>query len=832
MAEDTLDHVADDVALDADSVRANAESVLKEDLYWFPVRHHSPAVARHVESAILERKPKLVFIEGPSEANDLVQHVVDSKTRPPVAIYSSYRDDDNALGLAGIESPSEDVPARFACWYPMLAYSPEYVAMRAARKIGSEVVFMDLPHYGQIRSAAQQAGALDDAKPQADDNGALAPEEHGESARGHQVQREDDRLIIESGFYQALAREAGYRTWEEAWDSLFEFGRLADDREAFREEMAVFCAAARATASPQRMQMDFTRERERFMIRCIRETLGQRKLPTSDAMVVCGGFHLFLDRDDPEPPPELPPGTVYTTVVPYSFFRVSELSGYASGNRAPQFYQLHWDLSQKKRGEDLLAEHTVAVLNRARREGEALSSADAIAVTQHARLLARLRGRATPVLDDIHDALITCCCKGDPEDDGLLLRRAMDAVDIGTKVGRVTPALGRLPLVNDFYAQISDLDLGEVMGKEKRLTMDLDKRDDLAASRSVFLHRLRYMEIPIGQLVDAPTDFATGTIFRERWALQWSPKIEPELVEQNLYGDSIESAVISRLHEDLARDEQHAGKTCQRLVWAIDMDLPNLIREVEDKCSMAIDNDTRFVSLSQALRHLNVIDRYAVYHNLRRQVLADLIERCFDRACFAIPDVSSVPEQQQEEVVEALKSLAEIVLGKDSEDLDADLFAQHVRSAAAMSTVPFLRGVFLGTLTEMRYMTPEDLALEVANYASSPPEKMIEAGDLLDGIMAVSRTSILLGADALIGAIDDLLRAAEWNAFLTMIPKLRAAFERLHARQCDSLAARVAKKYGLAEDESLTELRTSVGAAAVIARIDRQVAEVMKEWEF
>ena len=57
---------------------------------------------------------------------------MDAKTRPPVAIYSSYRDDDNVLGLAGIESPAADIPARFACWYPLLAYSPEYVAMAAA----------------------------------------------------------------------------------------------------------------------------------------------------------------------------------------------------------------------------------------------------------------------------------------------------------------------------------------------------------------------------------------------------------------------------------------------------------------------------------------------------------------------------------------------------------------------------------------------------------------------------------------------------------------------------------------------------------------------------
>ena len=138
--------MSETTALDADAVRTQVEAVLAEPLYWFPVRHHSPAVARHLEAVMLERRPKILFLEAPAEANDLVKHVVDAKTRPPIAIYSSYRDDGNVLGLAGIESPAPDIPPRFAVWYPLMAYSPEYVAMQAAKKIGAGVIFIDLPH--------------------------------------------------------------------------------------------------------------------------------------------------------------------------------------------------------------------------------------------------------------------------------------------------------------------------------------------------------------------------------------------------------------------------------------------------------------------------------------------------------------------------------------------------------------------------------------------------------------------------------------------------------------------------------------------------------------
>jgi hypothetical protein len=788
------------------AIQSTCDAVLAEDLYWFPVRHHSPAVAEHVEAAILQRRPKLIFLEGPHEANDLLPHLIDARTKPPVAIYSSYRDDNNVLGLAGIASAAEHIPPRFACWYPLLAYSPEYVALLAADKVGAAVVFMDLPHYAQIKPA---------------------------EPRPRNVEREEERLIVESGFYQRLAKAAGYRSWDEAWDSLFEMRDFGDDYEPFRRELATFCAAVRATTPPERIEQDGTLERERFMLRTIREQLKKRKIKAGQAMVVCGGFHLFLDRDDATPPPETPPGTIYTTIVPYSFFRVSELSGYAAGNRAPQFYQTYWELRRAGRAGDTLVEQVTAVLKQARREGEPLSSADAIAVCQHAEMLARLRGRPTPVLDDIHHALYTCCCKGDPREEGVHLQRAIDAADIGTKIGRVTPDLGRLPVINDFYAQLDELDLGEVHGKEKRIVLVLDKRDDLANRRSVFLHRLRFLGVPLAGLAEAPSgDFATGTIFREKWELRWSPQVEDTLIEQNLYGDTVEAAALARLREQLAEDELHAGRACQRLVAAIDMDLPNLVREVEDACGRAIDNDTRFVSLTQALASLTVIERYAVYRNLRRDLLDDLIVRCFDRACFSILDVVAVPAEQQTEVVSALLTLAEVTLRGHRQGLDRDLFAEHVRKAAAATTVPFLRGVFLGMLTELREKTAEDLAAELSALAQAPIDRMVTAGDLLDGILAVSRTSILLGADALIGALDELLRAADWEPFLTMLPRLRAAFERLHAGQRDSLAARVAQRYGLAEQESLTELRTSVGAAALFAQIDRQVAEIMTKWEF
>lgn len=858
LTDDTVSEIGQQIDINVDDIRDRVAAVLGQSLYWFPVRHHSPSVARHLQSVILKRKPKMIFIEGPFDANHMLKHVVDAATKPPVAIYSSYRDDDNVLGLAGITSAAEHIPARFASWYPMLSYSPEYVAMKAAEKIGAKVTMMDLPHHALIKPAnllmtlgpAAASGQDPDdeekedndaqptkTEPKADAAEANESNPSAEKTENAESQSPKDksgseRLITESSFYQKLAEVAGFRTFNEAWDSLFEI-RNFDDVELFRRELATFCAAARATANVQHVRRDGTLDRERFMMRIIRKTIADEGLSEDQCMVICGGFHLFLNADDDVAPPEPPAGTVYTTIVPYSYFRVSELAGYGAGNRAPQYYQSMWDLHAKDGEQNLLIEHVVNVLKQARKEGEALSSADAISTCQHAEMLARLRGRPAPILDDIHDALITCCVKGDPRDVGIHLLKAIDHADIGTRIGRVTEALGQLPIVNDFYRQLDELQLSEVMNKEKRVTMTLDRREELASSQSSFLHRSVFLEVPFASQTDAPSgDFATGTLFKERWALRWSPGVEATLIEKNLYGDTIESAALARLREQLAKEEIHAGKTSAVLLSAANMDLPNLIHEVEGALSKAIDSDSRFVSLAQALINLVVIERYAIYRNVRTGIIDELITRCFDRACFSILDIIAVPEEQQQHVMSALMSVAEIVQRGDRKDLDRDHFIEHVKHAADATEVPFLRGVLLGILAELRVISPDDLATELSALAKAPQEIMATAGDFLDGIMAASRTSIMLGAKSLVAAIDELLRAAEWDPFLTMVPRMRAAFERLHDQQKDSIAETVAKQYGLEEADSLLELRTSVGAAAVITKIDQRVSEIMKRWDF
>ncbi len=413
--------------------------------------------------------------------------------------------------------------------------------MKAAAAIKADVVFIDLPHHAMIRPHTENVPAAPPAGP--------TPPARAEQPR---AARNDDELITGSSFYRQLAEAAGYKSWDEAWDTLFE-NPHSTDYEAFRREMATFCCAARATADDLPIHVEETLQRERHFMKTIRETLAARKLKPEDAMVVCGGFHLFLDRNDKTPPPACPEGTLYCTIVPYSYFRISEMAGYGAGNRAPQFYQTCFNLVEAGRATDIAMEHAIAVLRQMRKGGDPLSTADAISVTHHSGMLAGLRGRSHPTLDDIHDALTTCCCKGNPAEEGQKLQAAMDSAGIGNAIGKVTPKLGRLPIVDDFH--LATVRFGSRRGDGQRKADDGEartSRETLDSRRSAFLHRVAYLQVPFGGMSDITGDFS-GTLFREHWQLKWDPRTEPALTEQSLYGDTVEAAAARTITRSTGR---------------------------------------------------------------------------------------------------------------------------------------------------------------------------------------------------------------------------------------------------------------------------------------
>jgi hypothetical protein len=323
-------------------------------------------------------------------------------------------------------------------------------------------------------------------------------------------------------------------------------------------------------------------------------------------------------------------------------------------------------------------------------------------------------------------------------------------------------------------------------------------------------------------------------IFREEWWVAWAPKVEAALIEESVHGETVEAAALAKLDEELAREAGSAGAVAERLLRAVNMDLPGMVMRLQGSAGAAIDSDARLGSLGQALVHLVVLERQAARRRLRKDLIDELIERCFGRACFAMPSAANVPPEEYEEVVTGVKSLAEVLLGEKGAELDRDLFVMNARTTLADSKSQRLRGALAGILTEIRAQTPEALADDVARFARALPDEMVQCGDFLSGVMETSKTALMLGADGIVRAIDELLRKATWDQFLVLLPRTRGAFEACHERARVALADRVATIYGLQDDEAaaVTKLTTSVDAAVMLSAIDARVGQIMKEWDF
>src|SRR6478735_12513532 len=92
------------------------------------IRHHGPGSARNVKAFLEVTKPDIVLVEGPPEADAILQWAASEEMKPPVAILV-YQPD----------NPQQSV------FYPFAEFSPEWQAILYAKQNNIHVRFMDLP---------------------------------------------------------------------------------------------------------------------------------------------------------------------------------------------------------------------------------------------------------------------------------------------------------------------------------------------------------------------------------------------------------------------------------------------------------------------------------------------------------------------------------------------------------------------------------------------------------------------------------------------------------------------------------------------------------------
>src|SRR5579885_2268154 len=208
-----------------------------DNVIFFPIRHHSPACAWHLERLISERKPRAVLIEGPRDATALLPHLANPATKAPIAIYTTFVDTTNRLGLPRAEKSK---PARFSAYYPLADYSPELVAIRSGMAAGAEVRFIDLTFPEMVLAEGGQ---------------------QKEQARSLL----DEHELRHSQFLKTLCQRTGVRDSCDLWDHLYETNFQQVPTDKFIQGVETYCALSRADYTTEMLAAEAHLAREAAM---------------------------------------------------------------------------------------------------------------------------------------------------------------------------------------------------------------------------------------------------------------------------------------------------------------------------------------------------------------------------------------------------------------------------------------------------------------------------------------------------------------------------------------------------------------------------------------
>ena len=727
---------------------------------YFPVRHHSPACAWHVDRLIRELRPDAVLIEGPRDASSLIPLLTHQQTKLPVAVYTTYVERPPAGAPPGAPS------ARHAAYYPLCDYSPELAAVRAAGAVGAAVRFIDLTYPEMVHAGRREQKA-----------GSLLDEHH----------------LRQSRFLKAACTRAGVRDPDDLWDHLYETSYRDVPAQTFVDRVLTYCALARAGSTEEALAADGTIARERAMAAAVAHEKGR-------VVIVTGGFHTVAL---PTTPPGMPPAVkaapedAVVVMMRYGFEQLDRLNGYAAGMPSPGFYQRLWE------GQDP-TEIYVELGRECRERRQEISVADEIAAADHCRRLARLRGHAMPSREDVLDGVRSAFVKGAIDAEGTMVMGIARQLLAGDRVGDVPPEAGLPPIVVDFRdtARRLKIDLDRVRAGE--CVLDLYRRP-VHREISRFFYRLKFLGVPFGELVRGP-DFVTGKDLQrvqEAWSYHWSPEAEATLVERSLYGATLEEASAGLLDERFTEGEKHGQGRRADLAAALVLEgcrmglhkhAPDLLR----RTATLVNEDQSFPSLVRAMEELLVlhVSREPLEaHHLTG--VADLAGHAYDRACYLIPALAATAEGEEPAVLGAMNAFVQAVRTLGDDDARRDLRAGRLLDLtdAAGDANSALRGGAAGLLFGDGRLGPDDLARRFRGHLLAAGDGAKAGADFLRGLLRTARSSVWQ-VPTLLADLHATLAALEEEQFIRHLPGLRLAFADLTPQETDRVARAVARHAG------------------------------------
>ncbi len=720
----------------------------------FGVRHLSPTGAWHLCRFLDRMRPKIVLIEGLTDADVLIPHFTRKGTKPPIAILA-YTD---------------SMPVRTLV-YPLARYSPEYQAMKWADDHHVRVEFIDLPSdiflaFQDMEAQRMERRARRDAE---------APRGEGEAPAEPAPPQEFWRPERGQSIYEQIAHRSGEPDYDTYWERRFEHN-LADD--TYRLAAHEFGKALRDEVDPPLWRAE-NLVREAYMRRRIAEVIAGGVKPEQIVAVV-GAFHApVLTGDQPAMTDDelasLKRRSSKLTLMPYSYFKLSSQSGYGSGNRAPAYFELLWETLEAGDLHELPLRYLSNIVRFMRDKGTHRSTAEVIEGVRLARTLSALHDGLAPTLLDLRDAAITLIGHGEFSTVG----EALSQVDIGTAIGALPKGVSQTSIQSDFERELEILRLEKYKTTVKQeLTLDLrenrratsEEAAFLDLHRSSFFHRLRVLAVGFATPTKSNQQSAT---WAEKWFLQWSPESEIVLVEAVLLGETVELATGFKFKTQL--------EACKSIAEGADL--------VKDACqcglmmSMGLARrrlqelavgSSDLKAIAHATFQLSQVVRYGDVRKFDPSPLLPLIEELFVQGALALHGAANCDNAAAQELVVSMDEMNRVSL-EHHDRVEEQLWLDRLRILAdADDRNPLLSGYACAMLLERGLIANEDLAREVSRRLSPGIPADLGAG-WFEGLAKRNRYS-LLARQPLWQELALYIRSLDDEQFKRALVFLRRAF--------------------------------------------------------
>lgn len=724
----------------------------------FGIRHLSPGASYHLAGYLEEINPKCILVEGPCDATSLLPAVAGKGVKPPIAMLAYTT-----------QMPIETV------LYPFSVYSPEYQAICWGVNRNREVRFIDLPSDAMLKFR-----------------------QTGQDSRNVAAR---DFYNFHNGLYNRLAGLYGEDDYEAYWERNFEHNL---NHGSFREGLAFQSGEIRNMvigmeheAAPY--DYSYNLIREAFMRREIHRAIAEGYKP-EEIVIIVGAYHVSGIEGGLPPMSDaelesMPRTTVNITLMPYSYHRLSSRTGYGAGNNAPYYFGLMWQALLKNRLEDLPAIYLSKVAKELRSKGHNASSASVIEAVRLSQALTVMHGGWLPVLNDLHDAVVTCFGGGDLA----MVAEAINMVDIGTAIGSLPDGVSRTPVQEDMNQELKRLKMTDYKSAVAQ-ELSLDLRENLKVksreaafidlNRSTFLHRLKVLNIHFAEQLRVSQDSAT---WAEKWSLRWTPEVEIEVVEANLKGETLEVAAAYELKEQLMEctDISLAAKiirqSCECRLTAI---FENAVSTLQ---TLLVDS-VSFKEVAHATRELSLLVQYGDIRRVDLQPLVPILQQLFLRASLLLVDACACDDKAASGIVPAINAM-EIVAHELYETVDSEIWRKELEKLAWRDDLNArLSGVAFSILLEHNVVTEDECAKEVSRRLSPGVPTDIGAG-WFEGLSGrnryalLSRISLWKQLDRYIGELDE----AEFKRSLVF---LRRAFCDFEPNQKNSIAELLGDLWG------------------------------------